>query len=866
MLRFNTINRIYQLSVPTIRLPCATLLQSQHDAYLHTRAVPVDHHPTVDNIHQPNHRVNNQPLGNEDNGDDIIDDDTDFDSEQSRLLHAHESAELAFQRRRDYKLHSYLIRQYVQSINGDILLSPILSQSIDSTLKQLNYGAGRGHEYKSTAYHLWHTAHQCAQQYSCIRRVLYELYKRNPVQSYNKILDYGSCTGAATYAIYDILQLQYIQQNLLHNNTIDAQHKFTDNVITSVESSKQLVDTHRRIIEPIADRLTINRRSNIFMDHNKTQRDTTTQTSNKSPTSTIKPTLQQHNLTICAYTLSRTDKDQREQLLSNLWNSTSETLVLIEHGDNEGFGIIAHARQYILTQYGKKHDSVTSRYATCIAPCTHDKPCPMLNKAMNKLNRICTFGERIIPSSLPMKSPARQLRMTGKGHVLVQNFSYVVFHRGPIKLPQVNVTPDNYEIDSVSLHMKPVNYTDPTTIDQVNIDHNVQSIDITAEQLAIESASQTTAGDISMRTAGMVYNEDGESEGQDPGPGQVQGNHTLSFSDVQHNAHESENIEHYDNNEIDDQNDDESTHHQHTKLSPHTQHLSPLINIPALYPPQFYQHSKYSRILTVPYKRGKHVILDLCNTQAQLERRIIPKSHGLHYGYDQAKFMKWGDIWQYMKKPSITDIKKQRAANAGELFVRKSKLKSKPNRESNVAIKPRGTGVEPQWLQQVQMNAAGGVQKLSKKQINQIERESELETKKQTQSYWNTIRNQSNTTDTIRSSAHIDTVTYHADTNTTHGDRSSHDILSKVNKRVRRQQKRHDNVTRAWLWDKTKLQQASLKDNQLTQQQVDILLTKSNLNSRKLSNNKKAVEQVVKKAHASQNFRLTQDFNNKSRK
>lgn len=49
-------------------------------------------------------------------------------------------------------------------------------------------------------------------------------------------------------------------------------------------------------------------------------------------------------------------------------------------------------------------------------------------------------------------------------------------------------------------------------------------------------------------------------------------------------------------------------------------------------------------------KKHKHSIVDLCNKDGALERRIISKSHGIEGGYRKVKKMKWGDLWYFERR------------------------------------------------------------------------------------------------------------------------------------------------------------------------------------------------------------------------
>jgi len=67
---------------------------------------------------------------------------------------------------------------------------------------------------------------------------------------------------------------------------------------------------------------------------------------------------------------------------------------------------------------------------------------------------------------------------------------------------------------------------------------------------------------------------------------------------------------------------------------------------------------RYNRIIRPSLIRSGHTIIDLCTTDAKIERRVIPKSAGLAGGYTQAKNSRWGDLWQFDRIISRTQKKK----------------------------------------------------------------------------------------------------------------------------------------------------------------------------------------------------------------
>ena len=71
-------------------------------------------------------------------------------------------------------------------------------------------------------------------------------------------------------------------------------------------------------------------------------------------------------LVIAAYVLNEMHEADRPAALSRLWAATEDALVLIEPGTPEGFRQIKAARDYLL-----------DRGASLLAPCPHEKSCPL---------------------------------------------------------------------------------------------------------------------------------------------------------------------------------------------------------------------------------------------------------------------------------------------------------------------------------------------------------------------------------------------------------------------------------------------------------------------------------------------------------
>jgi ribosomal protein RSM22 (predicted rRNA methylase) len=58
----------------------------------------------------------------------------------------------------------------------------------------------------------------------------------------------------------------------------------------------------------------------------------------------------------------------------------------------------------------------------------------------------------------------------------------------------------------------------------------------------------------------------------------------------------------------------------------------------------------WPRIIRPVIKKHKHSIMDLCNADGEIERRIIAKSHGMEGGARKVKKARWGDLWYFERR------------------------------------------------------------------------------------------------------------------------------------------------------------------------------------------------------------------------
>ncbi|KAI8644418.1 mitochondrial small ribosomal subunit Rsm22-domain-containing protein [Parasitella parasitica] len=107
----------------------------------------------------------------------------------------------------------------------------------------------------------------------------------------------------------------------------------------------------------------------------------------------------------------------QKSTVEQLWAQTGDILVLIERGTPIGFSNIARARQCILDS-----ESVN---AHVVAPCSHDRPCPLLFSPQAKPEALwCHFSQRVQRPPFLMKTKH------SKSNAEDSKYSYVVLRRG----------------------------------------------------------------------------------------------------------------------------------------------------------------------------------------------------------------------------------------------------------------------------------------------------------------------------------------------------------------------------------------------------------------------------------------------------
>ncbi|XP_074272787.1 rsm22-cox11 tandem protein 2, mitochondrial [Silene latifolia] len=233
-------------------------------------------------------------------------------------------------------------------------------------------------------------------------RVLREVRTRLPGFSPAKVLDFGSGTGSAFWALREVWP-----RSLEHVNLI--------------EPSQSMQRAGFGLLQDVKNIPLIHSYGSIL-----------------SFTKKVRKPERQHDLVIASYVLGEipSAKD-RLSIVRQLWGLTRDILVLIEPGTPEGSHIITQMRSHILWMEKRKtrkrkgladgNSSEASRDgAFIIAPCPHDGPCPLVNTGT-----YCHFVQRLQRT----ESQLAYKRSSGAPRGFEdEKFSYVVFQRG--KRPQ----------------------------------------------------------------------------------------------------------------------------------------------------------------------------------------------------------------------------------------------------------------------------------------------------------------------------------------------------------------------------------------------------------------------------------------------
>jgi ribosomal protein RSM22 (predicted rRNA methylase) len=291
-----------------------------------------------------------------------------------------------------------------------------------------------------------------------------------------------------------------------------------------------------------------------------------------------------------------------DDTIMSLWSRVAPggVLVLVEPGTPRGSKLIRRARALILDAEQNKarnkrsehgEDADNSFDAHVVAPCQHDKVCPMDGLEGSTW---CHFSQRVKRTEMH-----RQMLPRGRGpQHQDERFSYVVIRR-------------------------------------MSRRHAVAE--------AKNRAAEIAAGE---RTVGFRIDEDKEEEDDDD---------DEDDEEDDEDSEEEEEEEDHDDDEDEDHDDDEDV--AETKAG--------AVAVASSF--------SWGRLVRPPIKRSRHVILDMCSADGELDRHIVARSHSWEgsvgkQGYKAARKSKWGDLWPYKDPRKLHETKDASAAELEEFF------------------------------------------------------------------------------------------------------------------------------------------------------------------------------------------------------
>lgn len=220
----------------------------------------------------------------------------------------------------------------------------------------------------NTAVSLAFAAALMPSMYSATLHVLSETAKRLPKWTPTQVIDFGSGTSSVAWALAHV----YVWKR---NETLRY---------AGIDQAKPMqwlaADCLKHLPPHISTRLYL---SDFLSTANPSPLDTITSSSSYDPS---------RSLAITAFTLSEiTHPLKRQSAVEKMWQSGAEMIIIIDRGTPSGFNLVADARAQLLALSKKS----TDQHGHVVAPCPHDKPCPLRFS-----QDFCHFSQRRKPSMI----------------------------------------------------------------------------------------------------------------------------------------------------------------------------------------------------------------------------------------------------------------------------------------------------------------------------------------------------------------------------------------------------------------------------------------------------------------------------------
>ena len=223
-------------------------------------------------------------------------------------------------------------------------------------------------------------ASQMPFSYAAISRVLDEVKRLLPEYEPKTMMDFGIGPGTASWKALDIWGACL-------------------NAVSGVDISDAMIAMAREILpqHPLAAGVNLNFQRYLSISQTHPPK---------------------HDLVVASNVFSELpDEHLRQLTMKYLWAQCADVLVLIERGNAEGFRILKAARDQLL-ELDKADSERAAETLHVVAPCAHEKPCPMSGSW-------CHFAQRVQLTGLQV-----ELFNIPKGFE-DHKFTYLVVRRGP---------------------------------------------------------------------------------------------------------------------------------------------------------------------------------------------------------------------------------------------------------------------------------------------------------------------------------------------------------------------------------------------------------------------------------------------------
>jgi len=525
------------------------------------------------------------------------------------------------------------------------LIPPALRNSIDSLLARHQFTSGQNDQLHRRDYPLWHVANRTAIEYAVMARIMDELIKRVPSIDTHAVTDYGAATNAACIALIETLN----KYGLLSSDAAELERRDRDETSQHVDLHTPVAPLARpfRIYRPVERNSGLAKhgqellngggwveRQGLEVRYRATLRtmqggEVIKDGKNGATTPITLPSdIEPSGIVTAPFSMSLLPKDQRFRTLESLWALTARggALILVENGTIEGFNVVRECREHLLSKYGTRNPEFRDHAdaAHVIAPCAGGGVCPMGDPA---LKRSCWHRTQILTTSLPLRMPGKPAR--SRDGFTIETFSYIILHKG-----RIHVSESDAQRALIKWQAKERDVLEPG---QQKVHRWLQEGQDALRKQEEEQGEQAYAD---------------EMQAQDDLDAAQQA--TESWSDTADPSH----------------TDNPTAPLTMSARTAKKTDLSPFSSLlPHTAPPQsMFERMDYPRILRKPLRRGEHVILDLCNEETKLERRVIGKSFGMPYTL--ARSLTEGDLWPVAKRtrdPSQTpSIGEKRRAEVAE--------------------------------------------------------------------------------------------------------------------------------------------------------------------------------------------------------